>query len=105
MSVDYGRQLNKDLAIQFKGTFTYAHNKILEYDEAPGVRPTLSNIGKKLNTIYGYISNGLYIDRADIDNNPTSTLGNIAIAPGDIKYVDQPDKNGNYDGKSPVMTA
>ena len=105
LSVDYGRQLNKDLAIQFKGTFTYAHNKILEYDEAPGVRPTLSNIGKKLNTIYGYISNGLYIDRADIDNNPTSTLGNIAIAPGDIKYVDQPDKNGNYDGKSPVMTA
>ena len=99
LSVDYGRQLNKDLAIQFKGTFTYAHNKILEYDEAPGVRPTLSNIGKKLNTIYGYISNGLYIDRADIDNNPTSTLGNIAIAPGDIKYVDQPDKNGNYDGK------
>ncbi|MDE5761263.1 TonB-dependent receptor [Bacteroides sp.] len=99
LSIDYGKQFNKDLAIQFKGTFTYAHNKILEYDEAPGVRPALSNIGKKLNTIYGYVSNGLYIDRADIENSPTSTLGNIAIAPGDIKYLDQPDKDGNYDGK------
>ena len=98
-SIDYGKQLNDNLAIQFKGTFTYAHNKILEYNEAPGVRPALSNIGKKLNTIYGYVSNGLYIDRADIDNNPTSTLGNIAIAPGDIKYVDQPDQNGEFDGR------
>lgn len=99
LSVDYGKQINKDLAIQFKGTFTFARNKILEYDEAPGLRPALSNIGKKLNTNYGYVANGLYIDYADIANNATSTLGNIAIAPGDIKYVDQPDKDGNYDGK------
>lgn len=99
LSLDYGKQINKDLAIQFKGTFTFARNEILEYDEAPGVRPALSNVGKKLNTIYGYVTNGLYIDKADIANNATSTLGNIAIAPGDIKYVDQPDKDGNYDGK------
>ena len=45
------------------------------------------------------MANGLYIDKADIANNPTSTLGNIAIAPGDIKYVDQPDRDGNYDGR------
>lgn len=51
LSLDYGKQINKDLAIQFKGTFTFARNEILEYDEAPGVRPSLSNIGKKLNTI------------------------------------------------------
>ena len=37
--------------------------------------------------------------KAASKNNPTSTIGNIAIAPGDIKYVDQPDKDGNYDGK------
>ena len=99
LSLDYGKQINKDLAIQFKGTFTFARNEILEYDEAPGVRPSLSNIGKKLNTIYGYVTDGLYIDQADIANSATSTLGNIAIAPGDIKYVDQPDRDGNYDGK------
>lgn len=63
------------------------------------MRPSLSNIGKKLNTIYGYVTDGLYIDQADIANSPSSTLGNIAIAPGDIKYVDQPDRDGVYDGK------
>lgn len=98
-SVDYGKQINKDLSIQFKGTFTYARNTVLEYDEAPGTRPALSRIGKPVSTIWGYQANGLYIDYADIANNPTSTIGNIAIAPGDIKYVDQPDKEGNYDGK------
>lgn len=97
-SVDYGQQINRDLSIQFKGTFTYARNIVLEYDEAPGTRPAMSRIGKPVNTIWGYVSNGLYIDEADIANSATSTIGNIAIAPGDIKYVDQPDKDGNYDG-------
>lgn len=98
-SADYGKQLNRDLSIQFKGTFTFARNKVLEYDEAPGLRSALSQVGKKLNTYYGYVTDKLYIDYADIVNSPSSTLGNIAIAPGDIKYVDQPDANGNYDGK------
>jgi len=98
-SVDYGKQINKDLSIQFKGTFTYARNTVLEYDEAPGTRPALSRVGKPISTIWGYQTDGLYIDYADIANSAESTIGNIAIAPGDIKYVDQPDKEGNYDGK------
>lgn len=98
ISVDYGKQFTKDFSMQFKGTFTFARNKVLEYDEGAGVRPALSQIGKSLNSIWGYVADGLYIDEADIANSPTSTLGNIAIAPGDIKYVDQPDADGNYDG-------
>ncbi len=99
LSIDYGKQFNKDLAVQFKGTFTYAHNKVLEYDEPVNTRPALSLIGKTLKTDKGYVADGLFIDEADIQNNPTSTLGNMAIAPGDIKYIDQPDKAGNYDGQ------
>lgn len=99
LSADYGKAITKDFSIQFKGTFTFARNIVLEYDEAPGLRPALSQVGKSLNTYWGYISDGLYIDDADIDNSPESTIGNIAIAPGDIKYKDQPDADGNYDGK------
>jgi TonB-linked SusC/RagA family outer membrane protein len=98
-SVDYGRQINKDLTVQFKGTFTYARNCVMEYDEAADARPAISKIGKPVKAIWGYLTNGLYIDYADIMNNPTSTLGNIAIAPGDVKYIDQPDRDGSYDGK------
>ena len=99
LALDYGKQLNRNFSIQMKGTFTYAHNEVLKYDEAAGLRPALSQVGKSLNSIWGYVADGLYIDEADIANNPQSTIGNIAIAPGDVKYVDQPDASGNYDGK------
>lgn len=99
LAVDYGKQFNKDLSVQFKGTFTFARNKVLEADEAANIRPALSAVGKPINTIWGYVANGLFIDQADIENNPNSTLANITVAPGDVKYVDQPDKDGNYDGK------
>lgn len=99
ISIDYGKQITSDFSVQFKGTFTFARNRVLEYDEAEGVRPANSHIGHAINSITGYVTNGLYVDDEDIRNNPTSTLGNIAIAPGDIKYVDQPDKNDNYDNK------
>ena len=99
MAVNYSKRINQDLSIQFQGTFTYNNNHISVYDEAPGTRPAMKKQGKNVNTVLGYVANGLYIDKADIKNNPTSTLGNIAIAPGDIKYVDQPDRDGNYDGR------
>ena len=99
MAVNYSKRINQDLSIQFQGTFTYNNNHISIYDEAPGKRPVMKRQGKNVNTVWGYVANGLYIDKADIANNPTSTLGNIAIAPGDIKYVDQPDRDGNYDGR------
>lgn len=99
LAVDYGKQINRDLSIQFKGTFTFARNRVMETDEAADIRPALSAVGKPLNTLWGYVADGLYIDEAGIANNPTSTLGNITIAAGDVKYVDQPDVNGNYDGQ------
>ena len=99
ISAEFGKYFAKDFYVQFLGTFTYARNKVLEYDEAPGTRPANSRIGHPVNTIYGFVSDGLYIDQADLDRSPESTLGNIAIAPGDIKYIDQPDKNGKLDGK------
>lgn len=99
MAVNYSKRINQDLSIQFQGTFTYNNNHISIYDEAPGTRPAMKKQGKNVNTVWGYVANGLYIDKADIKNNPTSTLGNIAIAPGDIKYVDQSDRDGNYDGR------
>lgn len=99
LSVDYGKRVTKDFSLQLKGTFTFARNKVLEYNEAPGISPAYSIVGHSVKSFLLYQANGLYIDYADIANNPTSTLGNIAIAPGDIKYVDQPDKDGKYDGK------
>ena len=99
LAADYGKNITKDLSVEFRGTFTFARNKVLEYDEAADTRPALRQVGRSLNTYMGYVANGLYIDDADIANSAKSTIGNIAIAPGDVKYVDQPDQNGEYDNK------
>ncbi|MCH3982102.1 MAG: TonB-dependent receptor [Prevotella sp.] len=99
LAVSYNKVINKDLSIQFQGTLTWNNNKVTVYDEAPGTREAMKMKGKNVKTVWGYIADGLYIDDADIANSPKSTLGNIAIAPGDVKYVDQPDNDGNYDGK------
>lgn len=99
LSVDYGKQITRDFFMAFKGTFTFARNKVVEYDEPFGIRIARSKIGKPVHQLFGYVADGLYRDEEDIANSPTSTLGSIAIAPGDIKYLDQPDNDGNYDGQ------
>ena len=40
LSLTYNQQITKDLHIGFRGTFTYAHNTIVEMDEALGVMGT-----------------------------------------------------------------
>ncbi|MDR3365439.1 MAG: TonB-dependent receptor [Prevotellaceae bacterium] len=97
VSVDYGKKFGDDLSVEFKSTFTYAHNVVLEYDEGVGLRPALSKVGQNAKQMLGLISDGLYIDYGDIAHSAESQLGGT-VAPGDVKYVDQPDENGYYDG-------
>lgn len=99
LAADYGKQITRDFSIQFKGTFSFARNKILEYAEGFNPNyPNLSKIGQSLNVSQGYVYAGhLFIDEAEIAGSPDQQIsGNMA--PGDIKYLDLPDKNGNCDG-------
>jgi TonB-linked SusC/RagA family outer membrane protein len=97
IALNYGKVVNEDLMVELKSTFTCAHNVVLEYDEGTGLRPARSKVGQNTKQLTGLISDGLYIDYADIAHNPFVQLGG-ATEPGDIKYVDQPDENGYYDG-------
>lgn len=99
LSAEFNKRFSKDLTVQLKSTFTFARNRILEYDEAPNKPEHRRNVGKKINSIWGLVADGLYIDAADIEASPKSQFGSFAKAPGDIKYVDQPDLNGEFDGK------
>jgi TonB-linked SusC/RagA family outer membrane protein len=99
LAVDYGKKFNEDFSMEFKATFTYAHNVVTKYDEAPGLRPAMSKIGQNVKQTMGFVTDGLYIDYADIMQNAQSAIGGgVEVAPGDIKYIDQPDRNGYYDG-------
>lgn len=97
-AIDYNKQFTKDFFLSFKGTFTFAQNKILKMDEPPYWEyPGLSDIGHPYGSFWGYISNGLFADQNDIDNWAHQSLGTQPL-PGDIKYMDQPNANGVCDG-------
>ena len=98
IALDYNKQVTKDFFLSFKGTLTYAHNTILERDEPPfQLYPNLSSVGYSRGQHLVYVADGLFRDQADVDSHAEQTLGYIP-QPGDIKYVDQPDANGNCDG-------
>lgn len=98
IALDYNKQITKDFFLSFKGTLTYAHNTILERDEPPfQLYPNLSSVGYSRGQHLVYVAAGLFRDQADVDSHAEQTLGYIP-QPGDIKYVDQPDANGNCDG-------
>lgn len=98
LALDYNKQVNKDLFVSFKGTFTYAHNKVLYKDEPEFLLyPNLSDVGYAYGTPLLYVANGLFPDQETIDNNPQQMLGSTPL-PGDLWYADIPDANGNYSG-------
>lgn len=96
-SIDFGHEFNKDFGMTFKATFTYAHNEIRKYEEAVGNFTNLSKIGYSTSQQWGYIADHLFADQAEIDNHPKQLVG-AYVGPGDIKYIQQADKYGNYDG-------
>lgn len=90
-----------NVKIGMRGTFTFARNKVLEYDEIPQKYPWMNVTGTRVDENTLYIANGLYTDddfiatpNANGTNSyklkpelPQPTLGGL-IAPGDIKYKD-----------------
>jgi hypothetical protein len=53
-------------------------------------------VGHPLQSIYGYVADGLFVDQQDVDNYPTQPR---AAAPGDIKLMDISGPDGVPDGK------
>lgn len=95
-SIDFGHQFNKDFSMTFKGTFTYAHNEIQKYEEAVGDYTNLSRIGYSVSQQWGYIADYLFADNMEVANHPSQMIGGTVEA-GDIKYVNIPNKYGQYD--------
>jgi len=96
VSLNYNKQMNKDLTIGLRGTFTYAKNKIIEFDEPLGIQGTnRTREGLPVGQIFGLIAEGLFTEDDFEDVNagtlkegiPAHTLV-TTIRPGDIKYKD-----------------
>ena len=69
---------------------TYAKNKILFWDETPGIPEWQQSTGKPAGTSLYYVYDGVFKDQADVDAYPHWTNAR----PGDIRFLDY-----NGDGK------
>lgn len=97
-SVDYVKEFNKDFSMSLKGTFTFAQNKVLAYDEPDFLKyPNLSRVGHSVDQRLLYIAERLFVDDAEVKRNPIQNIGGQVMA-GDIKYKNLADGNGVYDG-------
>lgn len=88
-SVNWNKQITKDIHASLRGNFTYTQNKYLNLDEPDYESVWQAKTGKPLDgyRTEGYIAEGLFISQEEIDNSPDQLLGSTP-KPGDIKYRD-----------------
>lgn len=84
--IAFNHSFNKNNSLTVRANFTYAHNKVLHWDEDLKAHPYLSRNGYLHNINRGLIALGLFKDKEDIQASPKQTFGEVR--PGDIKYKD-----------------
>ena len=90
ISVDYNKAFSKDLILSLRGTFTYAHNEIVEMDEPKYKWAYQYKAGHPINSIHCLIAEGLFRDEEEIASSPSQDIyaTTYPIRPGDVKYRD-----------------
>ena len=84
-SLEYNDHIGKSTSIRIFGNITYAKNKILYADFPERTFGYQQPEGHSYGEFTGYISQGLFQNKDDVDNSPTQTR---PVAEGDIKYQD-----------------
>lgn len=86
MSLDYNKSLSKNMWVQARGNFTYAHSEFLKYEEPAYNEKYKSHVGQSLKQIYGLIAERMFVDEYEVSNSPKQNYGEYKA--GDIKYRD-----------------
>jgi len=92
--IDYNHAFNNDFWITARGNFTYSVSKFDKYEEPDysEIAPWKTMTGQKINQMYGYVAERLFVDDEEVKNSPVQSFGDYMA--GDIKY-----KDINGDGK------
>ena len=85
LSADYHQKIG-EVMVTAKGTYTFARNVLVNCDEAAYEYPYLNSTGQAYWQPFGYVSDGIFQNQAEIDAHADQSLFNPQ--PGDIRYVD-----------------
>lgn len=96
MSLNFRRRFGKGWEVSALANFTYAHNKIVEIDEADAVKGTYrSKTGRPVSQLFGLVAERLFTkDDFETDGKLKQGIATqrysaeSSLRPGDIKYSD-----------------
>ncbi len=101
-NIEYSHSINKDMDFTVRGNYTFSQNMIDYFEENKLPYDYLSITGKPYGVVRGYIAEGLFKDREEIETSPDQS-GFGRIRPGDIKYRDvNGDGRINEDDRVPL---
>lgn len=96
----YNGNIGKDFRFSITPNFTYVKNAVEKL--ANGASEEINQgriVGQPLGIIYGYKTNGLFVDQAEIDAAPDQLVGKSNLKPGYVRYEDISGPNGVPDGQ------
>lgn len=89
-----------DVNYYITGNLSDVKNKVIDlYGKEYKESPTITVEGEQYKSWYGFISDGYFQSREEIENSPVYGGNPKNIRPGDIKYKDISGKDGKPDGK------
>ena len=102
LSVNWHKELVKDLKVDLRANMTYNKNKYVYYDEPNYEAVWKKKTGQPLSNSWGYIAEGYFRNQEEIDYGPNQSGLGSQVKPGDIKYRDV-NGDGVINGDDQVM--
>lgn len=100
VNLSFNGRIGKDFRFSIAPNFTWVKNAVEEL--ANGATEEINSgriVGQPLGIIYGYQTDGLFVDQAEIDAAPEQLVGKSDLKPGYVKYKDISGPDGVPDGK------
>lgn len=99
MSFDYKKTFSNDLSLSVGYNVTFLNNEVLEVNNGTGFieggsfgvgqpAPSRMEVGKPIGYFYGYKTDGVFQNQAEVDAHPSQLALGANAAPGDIRFVD-----------------
>jgi TonB-linked SusC/RagA family outer membrane protein len=98
-SIDYNTKLSDNFTMNLGYNVTYIKNEVLEVNNGIGFieqgnfgvgQLPISRMeeGKAIGYFYGYKTDGIFQNQAEVDAHPSQKVLGAVAAPGDLRYVD-----------------
>ena len=98
-SMDFKHTFTNDLSLSLGYNVTFLKNEVLAVDNGTGFieggsfgvgqpAPSRMEVGKPIGYFFGYKTDGIFQNQAEIDAHPSQIALGANAAPGDLRYVD-----------------